>query len=291
MPRQALDVPAVRLPLEPLADEQPVERAALKIPHLDGGVVGARRVLGVGRAVREVADRRVGVRLELLDAVERRLPVLEDAGVVARDHPLLAVRPHRDAHRRLVRLLRRLEVEREPAPQREHPVVRARQQPPPLRRPHAHVHRAAVLVRRRVHKLGADARARGAEVRRRRAQVGDRRVVVRRRGGRVAHAVAEDPVLQQHHRRRRRVDRAPRLQLPHPPPVEREVGVDARRRVAVALHRKFCCGRRGWKCVRGDGRACAATTSECAAGERVRGDGCEAVRHTARELARTSRQP
>ena len=125
MPRQALDVPAVRLPLEPLADEQPVERAALKIPHLHGRVVGARRVLGVGRAVREVADRRVGVRLELLDAVERRLPVLCDPPTVHRDEPLARVTKLRGVYRVLVRLLRRLEVEREPAPQREHPVVRA----------------------------------------------------------------------------------------------------------------------------------------------------------------------
>ena len=92
--------------------------------------------------------------LEHFDVVHVGLPVLDVAAVVAGDHPLVVVRPDHGAHRRVVRLQDRLEVEGEPVPERELAARRARDEAAPLGRPGQREDGAPHLVGRRLHELG-----------------------------------------------------------------------------------------------------------------------------------------
>ena len=74
--------------------------------------------------------------------------------MVAGDHPLVVVRPDHGAHRRVVRLQDRLEVEGEPVPEGELAARRARDEAAPLGRPGQREDGAPHLVGRRLHELG-----------------------------------------------------------------------------------------------------------------------------------------
>ena len=138
MPVDGLGVPSV-------ARQRHVGRAPRKVPDADRGVVGRRRELQVGRRKRHGADG-LPVRLDRLDELQVRPPVLDRAGVVAADHPVVVVGEAHGPDRALVRLQDRGEAEGRAVPQGELAAGGGREAAPPFRSPHDGVDRAAGLV-------------------------------------------------------------------------------------------------------------------------------------------------
>lgn len=148
VPVDGFGVPAVALELG-------LHGAEGKVKDLEGGIVRGGDKLGVVGAEGEVADGvRVGV--DALDVVEVGLPVLDEAVVVARDEPVVAVGVLEGADGRVVRLHDGLKVEARAVPEGELAARRRRQQAAALGRPSHHVDGVLDLVEGGVQVFGGN---------------------------------------------------------------------------------------------------------------------------------------
>lgn len=153
VPPRGLDVPPVALQADDLV-------RGLEVPDRRRLVVAARHEVDVIGCERDVAHRLL-VRAERLDVVHRRLPVLDDAALVRRQHQQVVVRPRHDSHRVLVRVGDdALEVELESVPLSELARVAAGDEATAVGRPRHRRDRRARLVHRERDPLRTDAHRR-----------------------------------------------------------------------------------------------------------------------------------
>mmetsp|Transcript_27964 Transcript_27964/g.80810 ORF Transcript_27964/g.80810 Transcript_27964/m.80810 type:complete len:413 (-) Transcript_27964:108-1346(-) len=143
MPRHGLDIPPVSL-------QHPFLGSGGPVPNTDGGIVAARRELGIGRAEGEAVNRLTIVRVEGLDGGDAGTPVLDVAAGVAGEEVVVVVRPRHAPEGVVVGRHDELEGEVDAVPQGELPLLVAREEAAAPRRPREGHDRLRVLCPRHV---------------------------------------------------------------------------------------------------------------------------------------------